>query len=149
MIVFELACPGAHRFEGWFASSQAYAEQHAAGLVRCPECGSDRIAKAPMAPAVPAKGNARVAGETTATHKVPPAIAKALRALAEAQARALEGSTWVGDAFAEKSRAMHYGEEDHATIHGRATPGEAVTLLEEGVAIAPLLVPVIPPDELN
>ena len=76
-------------------------------------------------------------------------MARTLAALARAQAKALETSTWVGDRFAETSRAMHYGERDQETIHGQATSEEAVSLLEEGIAIAPLPFPVAPPDEIN
>ncbi|MCT2558677.1 DUF1178 family protein [Tsuneonella sp. YG55] len=150
MIVFDLACADGHRFEGWFASSDAFAEQRARGLVECPTCGSIDVAKAPMAPAVPAKGNARPDAPSPAVaNRLPAEVARAMHALAEAQARALESSTWVGRDFAEQSRAMHYGERDHATIHGQATPEEAKSLLEEGVPVAPLPLPVAPPEELN
>lgn len=152
MIVFDLVCAEAHRFEGWFASSSAFAEQQARGLVACPHCGSTGVEKAPMAPAVPAKGNTKAAGgarKHPVAQSLPPEVAKAVQALAEAQARALKDSTWVGDKFAEHSRAMHYGERDHATIHGQATRDEAVALAEEGIAVSPLPFHVAPPDELN
>ncbi len=76
-------------------------------------------------------------------------MAAALAKLAQMQAEALKRSKWVGEAFAEHSRAMHYGERDPETIHGKATPKEAKALLEEGIAVAPLPFPVSPPDELN
>ena len=72
-----------------------------------------------------------------------------LEKVARMQAEALKTSTWVGDDFAEQSRKMHYGEQDAAPIHGKATPDEARGLAEEGVPVMPLLVPVTPPDELN
>ena len=59
MIVYDLICDHGHRFEGWFGSSGDYAEQRERGLVSCPQCGSGEVTKAPMAPAVPAKGNTR------------------------------------------------------------------------------------------
>ncbi len=152
MIVFDLSCSEGHRFEGWFGSSDDYAEQKQSGLLACPECGSEEIGKAPMAPAVPAKGNRRAGPrETTqvASGEMPPAVKKAFVALAKAQAKALESSTWVGDRFAEKAREMHYGETDQTAIHGQATQDEAEDMLAEGIAVAPLLVPVAPPDELN
>ena len=150
MIVFDLSCAHGHRFEGWFASSDAFLKQCTRGLVECPQCGSIEVAKAPMAPAVPAKGNTRAAPESQAmSNSLPPEVANAMRALANAQARALQNSTWVGGAFAEQSRAMHYGEREHATIHGQATPDEAKALVDEGVPIASLPFPVAPPDELN
>ena len=80
---------------------------------------------------------------------MPPEVTAALTRLAEAQARALRDSTWVGDAFAEQTRAMHYGERDAETIHGQASPEEAQALFEEGIPVAPLPFPVAPPDELN
>jgi hypothetical protein len=152
MIVFDLACAEGHRFEGWFASSSAFAEQQARGLVECPGCGSSEVAKAPMAPAVGAKGNTKAEPaqrKLPVADKLPPEVAKAMHALAEAQAKALKDSTYVGDKFAEQSRAMHYGERDHATIHGQATRDEAAALVEEGIAVSPLPFPVAPPDELN
>jgi hypothetical protein len=153
MIVYDLSCDHGHRFEGWFGSSADYAEQKAKGLLACPECGSDAVDKAPMAPAVPAKGNAapqsRKDAAQMATGEMPPAVKAALETLAKAQAKALETSTWVGDKFAEKAREMHYGEADETPIHGRATRDEAEDMLAEGIAVAPLLVPVAPPDELN
>ena len=76
-------------------------------------------------------------------------IIKQQQAQIEAQAKALENSTWVGKDFVEQSRAMHYGERDHAAIHGEATVQEAKELLEEGVPVAPLPLPVAPPDDVN
>lgn len=150
MIVFDLACSSGHRFEGWFASSDAFAEQNARGLVGCPQCGSDEVSKAPMAPAVPAKSNARPeAASRPVADRIPPQVQQAMVALAQAQARALRQSTWVGEGFAEQSRAMHYGERDQASIYGKATPDEAQALVEEGIPVVPLPFPVAPPDELN
>lgn len=158
MIVYDLSCESGHRFEGWFGSSSEFEDQRARGLVECPHCGSRTITKAPMAPAVPAKGNQRseavpAALQSAAPHAanlpVPPEMARALQALAKAQAEALKQSTWVGESFAEKSRAMHYGEEPAAPIHGQTSLAEAKALAEEGVPVAPILFPVAPPDKLN
>ena len=71
------------------------------------------------------------------------------QALAKIQAEAIKTSRWVGDKFADQSRAMHYGDADHATIHGQATREEARDLLDEGIMVAPLLIPIAPPDEIN
>ncbi|KPF65238.1 DUF1178 family protein [Porphyrobacter sp. AAP60] len=161
MIVFDLACADGHRFEGWFGSSADYAEQLGLGLIACPTCGSDAVTKAPMAPAVPAKSNARTerapaqasaaaeASQQLSNAPVPPKVQQALAALAKAQAEALKASTWVGDKFAEDARKMHYGERDAAPIHGQATLDEARALIDEGVAVAPLPFPVAPPEKLN
>lgn len=150
MIVYDLCCDAGHRFEGWFGSSDDFATQREGGLVACPQCGSDAVEKAPMAPAVPTKGNQRSEARVpVANGPMPPEAAAMMRKLAELQAEALKTSTWVGDAFAEQSRAIHYGERDAAQIHGQATPDEAQALHDEGIAIMPLLFPVAAPDELN
>lgn len=154
MIVYDLICDQGHRFEGWFGSSGDFAQQHERGLVSCPHCGSAAVAKAPMAPAVPAKGNTREDRGASdrrqvASQAMPPEVQQALAKLAEAQAKALKQSTWVGDKFAEVSRRMHYGEADEQPIHGRASLEEAKGLVDEGIPVAPLPFPVAPPDELN
>lgn len=155
MIVFDLSCADGHRFEGWFGSSADYDDQQARGLLECPHCGSGEVSKAPMAPAVPAKGNQRQevlppqAAQPMANTPMPPQVQQALAALAKAQAEALKRSTWVGAKFAEETRAMHYGERDEAPIHGQATLAEAKALIEEGVPVAPLPFPVAPPEKLN
>jgi len=82
-------------------------------------------------------------------HALPPEAQAMLHQIATMQAEALKQSTWVGERFADDARAMHYGDKDEAPIHGRATPNEARRLAEEGIAIAPLIVPFTPPDEIN
>ena len=159
MIVFDLICDQGHRFEGWFGSSGDFADQQESGLLACPHCASAQVSKAPMAPAVPRKGSgdrqvqpahAPVDEKKDLTNgPIPAEVHKALTALAQAQAKALEKSTWVGDKFAEKSRAMHYGEAKDAPIHGSASAKEAQGLIEEGIAVAPLPFPVAPPEKLN
>lgn len=162
MIVFDLHCDQGHRFEGWFRSSSDFEDQAARGLVDCPHCGSVGVLKAPMAPSVGAKGNTKgenVASDSPATSEaearpvsnapMPADVRKAMKALAKAQEKALQSSTWVGKDFAEQSRKMHYGETDHTAIHGQASIEEAQALVEEGVPVASLPFPVAPPDELN
>jgi hypothetical protein len=155
MIVFDLACSDGHRFEGWFGSSRDFEDQRARGLLACPSCGSPKVTKAPMAPAVPAKGNQRQevipaqspqAPQPMANTSIPPEM---LAALARVQADMLKNSTWVGDKFADETRKMHYGERDEAPIHGQVSLAEAKALIEEGVPVAPLPFPVAPPDKLN
>ncbi|MEO9462966.1 MAG: DUF1178 family protein [Marinomonas sp.] len=166
MIVFDLICGEGHTFEGWFGSSDDFADQKDRGLLDCPSCGSPNIAKAPMAPAVPAKSNTRAdtvsaapaekmpqnaheESHPVASQPMPEDVQKALSALAKAQEKALKESTWVGDKFAEASRAMHYGETDEKPIHGKASVEEAEALSDEGIAVAPLPFPIAPPEDLN
>jgi hypothetical protein len=166
MIVFDLECrAGGHRFEGWFASSNDFAAQQERGFVACPECGSADVIKAPMAPKLARKGNQLSNVPTVVPADVPPAApaprhpmtkgamppeaVQVMRALASMQAEALKDSRWVGDKFAEQSRAMHYGERDAEAIHGQATPEDAAALFEEGIEVMPLPFPVAPPGEAN
>lgn len=144
MIVFDLRCGGGHVFEAWFGSSTAYEAQREAGQIACPLCGDTAIDKALMAPNLPAKGNQR-----TEAPMAPAAVKAALRELAAAQARALAQSQWVGTDFATRARAMHEGEEAHAPIHGQATRAEAKALVDDGVPVAPLPLPVVPPEAAN
>lgn len=162
MIVFDLQCgPQGHRFEGWFASTADYDSQQARGLVSCPVCGANEVSKAVMAPNVGRKGNqVSVSAAKTevpelssvhplANTPLPPEAVAMLKAVAAMQTEALKSSTWVGEKFADDARAMHYGEKDVAPIHGRATLQQAQELAEEGIPVAPVLVPVIPPEETN
>ena len=139
MIVFDLRCGRDHVFEAWFASSAGFEEQRGRGLVECPVCGDHAVEKAVMAPRVAAKGNKISASEAKAL----------LKAVATAQASALEKSRWVGREFAQEARAMHEGERSSEAIHGQATPAEARALIDDGVPVAPLPLPVIPPEQAN
>lgn len=155
MIVFDLACKNAgHVFEIWFGSSSDYEDQKARGLVSCPYCGSTDIDKAVMAPNVAPKGNSRTevaAAPVSAASNIPtPEAFKAMVSkLAEVQAKMLEGSDYVGNDFASEARSMHLGEQDSRPIHGQTSPEEAKALIEEGVPVAPLLLPVRPPKSEN
>jgi hypothetical protein len=149
MIIFDLKCaPQAHVFEGWFGSSSDYEDQQARGLVSCPVCGSGEVGKAVMAPAVPPKGNSK-AGARELFSGDPGDVKRMLAALAAEQKRILAQSEHVGERFAEEARAIHLGEADARAIHGRATKEQAESLLEEGIAVAPLPFPVVAPGEEN
>ncbi len=162
MIVFDLKCRSGHVFEAWFASSEAYERQRVDKLLVCPVCQDGEIGKAVMAPAVSAKGNQRSeatpvpppqAEKAPIAAGLPPAVreklAEAVALVAQAQQEVISRSQWVGDKFADEARAMHYGEREQAPIHGTASADEARSMMEEGLAVAPLLVPVVPPDQIN
>ena len=133
MIVFDLICrDGGETFEAWFRSNADFDEQLGAGLVQCPFCESAQVAKAPMAPRVPRKG-----------------AADPLAKLAALQAEMLKGSRWVGNEFTDTARAMHSGEIEPGQVHGNATLADAKSLADDGIPIAPLPLPVVPPAQLN
>jgi len=147
MIVFDLACDQGHVFEAWFGSSADYESQRERGLVSCPVCGASQVSKAVMAPNVGAKGNRAAA--VVPMRNGPPAPAElkaALAALARAQAQALEGSEHVGARFADEARAIHDGDAPERHIHGQATVEEAKALVEDGVPVVPLPLPIVPPE---
>jgi hypothetical protein len=154
MILFDLKCAAdGHVFEAWFASSLAYDDQHKRGLLMCPQCGGADVGKALMAPNIPSKGNQKpsnsIANVMTSSAE-PAAKLKALMAeMASEQAKSLKNSKWVGKDFERQARAMDAGEIDHGSIHGQATPEQAKAMFEDGLAVMPLLVPVIPPEEQN
>jgi hypothetical protein len=135
VIVFDLRCrDSGDVFEAWFQSSADFEEQSARGLVQCPVCQSASVEKAPMAPRVPAKSSSAEAP---------------LARLAALQAKMLERSEWVGDRFADEARSIHLGEAEARAVHGSATPAEAKSLIDEGVPVAPLPLPVVPPNQVN
>jgi hypothetical protein len=156
MIVFDLRCVAhGHPFEAWFGSSADYDDQRSRGLLTCPTCGDSNIEKALMAPAIPAKSNRRSEPTQQIAMAQGPQAVEAAKAravldqLAKAQSEALKNSEWVGREFADVARAMHYGERDHASVHGEVAPDEARALVEEGVPVAPLPFPVVPPAKQN
>ena len=84
-----------------------------------------------MAPRVPRKGS------------------DPLARLASAQSEMLKDSRWVGDRFAETARAMHSGEVERELVHGNATLEQAKSLVDDGVPVSPLPLPVVPPTQVN
>lgn len=146
MIRYTLACDKEHRFESWFADAAAYVALHTAGQLSCPHCGSARVAKALMAPAVSparrveaAKAAAKAAAKTTAGRPSLAEPASEIEAkLAELRRQVEENSEYVGMNFAAEARRMHEGEAPERAIYGEAKPDEARKLIEDGVPVAPL-----------
>ena len=138
MIVFDLRCAdGCAVFECWFSSGTDFAEQSARGLVECPYCGSASIEKAPMAPRV---------GRSDGTSE---AVREKLAELASLQTKLLDGSEWVGPDLPDTARAMHFGEIEQRPVHGEASAADARSLIDEGVPILPLPLPLVPPRQVN
>ncbi len=160
MIAFDLCCGKGHLFEGWFASSRDYDAQHVGGLVACPLCGDSAVQKALSVPNIGRKGNqaqkalpspaeAASNGKMANVPVVPAEMTEMMQKLASAQTEMLKNSIWVGREFAETARSIHYGESDSRLIHGEVSPSEADALADEGVAVAPLPFPFIPPEAKN
>ncbi len=162
MITYDLCCSLGHGFEGWFASSGEFDIQISAGFVRCPLCNDAAIVKRLTAPNVGKKSNQAQPPTTSDLQAfrpktepqrtiipAPEGMAEMITKLAELQNEILKESRWVGRKFADEARAMHYGEAEPQQIHGESSPQEANALAEEGIAIAALPLPFIPPEAKN
>jgi len=157
MIRYTLVCDKAHEFESWFADSAAYDKQAKRKLIACPQCGSTSVEKAIMAPrlssATKAKGEreAPPPPAAPAPDKAPVAMLspheRELRSkLKELRDHLTKNAENVGTKFPEQARKMHYGETEHRSIYGEASPEDAKELAEEGIEFHPL--PILP-DERN
>jgi hypothetical protein len=165
MILYNLVCAKGHEFESWFAGSTAYDRQAKRGLVECPVCGSAKVEKALMTPRLAGTRKSTPAASETpapaaASEPVVPAAPEApapvavispqereLRTkLKELREHLVKNAENVGQRFPEEARKMHYGEKEHRSIYGTASPDDAKALHEEGIEFAPL--PVLP-DERN
>lgn len=135
MIVLDLVCDRQHRFEGWFANADAFADQRSRGLVECPQCGSTHVERRPSAPYV----NTTAPRGDPVTPQAPVDPAQVMAALRLA-ARSAED---VGERFPLEARRIHYGESQARNIRGRASGDELDELMEEGILVLP--VPEDPP----
>ncbi len=160
MIRYALNCDQGHAFESWFPSSAAYDQQAKRALVTCPICGSAKVEKAIMAPRLarteaaepppplamlPAPPLPPASGKTPVAIMSPPEreLRKKLKELRE---HLTQNADYVGPRFPEQARKIHYGEIEHRSIYGEASPDEARELHEEGIEFHPL--PILP-DEFN
>ena len=157
MIKYALVCDKGHQFESWFADSSAYDKQRKRKLVECPVCNSPKVEKAIMAPRVAAKkakkpgpdAPAPVANEAPAPTGAPAPVAmmspqemEFRTKLKELREHIVKNAEDVGARFPDEARKMHYGETEHRSIYGVATPQEAKELLDEGIECHPI--PVLP-----
>lgn len=151
MIRYALACDRGHAFESWFANSATYDKQVKRGLVTCPACGSAKVEKAIMAPQLARKDRDRSepasietpAAAPAAEDKTPVAMMspheQEFRAkLKELRDHLVKNADNVGPKFPDEARKMHYGEIEHRSIYGEASPDEAKELYEEGIEFHPL-----------
>ncbi len=141
MISFNLICEHDHAFEAWFRNNADFDEQKKRDLVSCPQCGSTKVEKALMAPAV-STGKKRDQIALAMGEKQKQALAQ----LKELSKKVRENADYVGDKFAEEARKIHFGETEARGIYGEATTDEAKALVDEGAEFLPL--PVFP-DEQN
>jgi hypothetical protein len=159
MIRYALACENGHTFESWFADSAAYERQAKRKLVACPHCGATKVDKAIMAPRLAGARKDKAPMEApTGTDLSPSPAPSAPVAMISPREQELRGKLKelrdhltknadnVGAKFPDEARKMHYGEIEHRSIYGVASPEEAKDLAEEGIPFHPL--PTLP-DERN
>jgi hypothetical protein len=165
MIHYALNCEKGHTFESWFQNSAAYDKQAKRGLIACPVCGSVKVEKAIMAPRLArtdAAPEQSAAPQALPQMPTPPAVpptpphkgAVAMMSPSERELRQklkelrehiTKNASYVGPRFPEEARKIHYGETEHRSIYGEASPDEAKELREEGIEFHPL--PFLPDDQ--
>ncbi len=139
MIRYALICDEAHAFEAWFSSSSDYDMQVERGLVECPHCGSIKISKQIMAPAVRTARKAEARKDPTANG------AASFEQLAKkVQAHIRSNYDYVGEDFAKEARAIHDGDKPERLIYGETTAEEREALKADEVPVAPLPEPFAP-----
>ncbi len=173
MIRYSLVCDNAHAFEGWFRDSADFSAQAGDSLLSCPVCGSRKVEKQLMAPAVVgsrkdaggvseaedamapaaardgetgvvAAGGASAAAKTMLS-AITPDERKVLEIARQLRKAVEKSADYVGKNFAEEARRIHYGEAEARGIYGETTPDDAAALLEEGVDVLPL--PMLPEEQ--
>jgi hypothetical protein len=159
MIKYALRCDQDHNWDAWFPSISGYDAQAARGLIDCPFCGSGKVEKAPMAPALVTSVQDRSvtkpdtdAGQSPAAESPPSEVAVSATSdvmslavpepmkamLAELKARIEKSHDYVGDRFAREARAIHEGESEERPIYGQATLSEVRDLIEDDIPVTPL-----------
>ncbi len=148
MKVLDLQCAQSHVFEGWFGSECDFQSQLARSLLVCPLCGDRAVTKRLSAPRLnlgatppPAGGAADHSPASAAAAVADPAAASQARWLRLLR-QVVAHTDDVGDRLAQEARRIHHGEVPARAIRGRATAQEAAELLEEGVEVVPLPMPV-------
>ena len=144
MIVYNLACENAHRFEGWFSSAEDFDAQSIDGSLSCPVCGSLEIVRQPSAPYV----STREAEQAEAQKQ-----ALTAEQMAEMRKKFVEHiiskSEDVGQQFPEEARRIHYKEAPVRSIRGQASRRDVDELREEGIEVLSIPALPIPPDQLH
>lgn len=138
MIVLNLCCSHEHRFEGWFASTDAFDDQLRRGLLSCPICNCAEVSRLPSGPRVMPSAREERDGES---------LSAVQEQLLEVVRDYLRQSENVGARFPEEARKIHYQEMPARSIRGIASIDETRELLDEGIVVVPLPFP--PSDETH
>ena len=145
MKVLDLQCGQGHSFEGWFASEDDFLAQKDRALVHCPACGDAQVVKKLSAPRLNLSHHRALAQEVSDTGSAVslamPQEQNQLAAWLELSRKLVANTTDVGDRFADEARKIHYGDAPERAIRGQASAHEARALMEEGIAVLPLMLP--------
>ena len=154
MRVFDLGCDQGHLFEGWFRSNDDYDDQRDSGQLVCPVCGSSRIDKRLSAPRINlgvGQDSARPSSVTVSQSTEPGHVEapdpktldpQALQALWLRMARLVVANTEdVGRAFVSEVRRIRDEEAPDRPIRGLASAEETRELLDEGIEVMSLPLP--------
>lgn len=129
--VYDFTCSAGHLFEAWLANPD---EDVREGRVACPVCGSTALERRPSASRI-----ARVEG--TVRTDVAEDLAKRREVAGRAMAavrQLVDKAEDVGRRFPQTVRSMALGDEPHRLVKGQCSAQEAMELLEEGIAVAPV-----------
>lgn len=141
MIVFDLGCDNAHRFEGWFASTAEFERQREGQLLSCPLCGSTSINRLVTAARVNTGRSGRMSQEAETPNEAPQYANFDAGRLLKLITHIVENTEDVGSAFPEEARKIHYKESPERHIRGSASADEVDALREEGIEVVALPLP--------
>lgn len=140
MKVYNLCCEHEHRFEGWFSSEADFVTQSSQELIECPMCGNHQIKRLPSSPRLNLSG---------ATARASDNHVQLQEQLMEFARKVIANTEDVGNQFAEEARRIHYKEVPEHAIRGVATVEECAELVEEGIDVMALPLPVLPKQVLQ
>lgn len=138
MIHFKLICQNDHEFDGWFRNGEDFEIQQKQGFLTCAVCGSDKVEKTLMAPAIADSKRHVGMGLNDNQNKM-------LEQLQNLTRKMRANADYVGDRFSEEARKIHFGEKEQRAIYGEATNKEVKSLVDEGIDVLPL--PELPEDK--
>lgn len=148
MKVLDLNCRQGHVFEGWFSSEDDFQGQLRDSQVQCPLCADTHISKRLSAPRLNLGARQPISDLSEPAAPMPVASSAKDVSGVDLQAawlslarRVLANTEDVGPQFAQEARRIHHGEAAQRAIRGLASPEETMQLLDEGIAVLPLLLP--------
>ncbi len=147
MIIFDLQCANAHRFEGWFKNASEYENQLANSMIHCPICDTAQVAKLATASHISLGKTEKQSAPSKPTEQA--ILAQdASEVLYELHEHVMQNYEDVGDEFTAEAKRIHYGEVEERNIRGNATKDEVAELNDEGIMALPI--PDLPDkDKLN